>query len=122
MKNPARKLFLIAAILVMAGILNTPLAAQESARVSVILVEASNGPGGVDGSLKQYAATLQRMFRFSSYKQASRSGMNVRIPGEASTGLPGGQQLTLKAMEGGGDRLVALGPIPAGVLVGPAAL
>ena len=108
MKNPARKFILTGLILLMAGFLNTPLQAQESARVSVILVEASNGSGGVDGSLKPHAATLQRMFRFSTYKQVSRGSIRVNVPGEGSTGLPGGQQLSLKAMEGGGGLVAEL--------------
>jgi len=107
MKNPALKFILSGAILLLSGLLNTSLLAQESARVSVILVEASNNQGGVDSSLREYASTLQRMFRFGTYKQVSRSGINVRIPGEGTTGLPGGQQVSLKAVEGNGSMLVA---------------
>lgn len=107
MKYPALKMIPAIVILLMAGFPATTLLGQENARVSVILVEASNGEGGVDGSLRQYASTLQRMFRFSSYKQASRSSIRVKVPGEGATGLPGGQQLSLKAIEGGGGGMVA---------------
>ncbi len=107
MKNPALKLLLAGVFLLMAGVINSSLYAQGNARVSVILVEASNDGGGVDSSLRPYASTLQRMFRFNTYKQASRGSVRVTVPGEGGTALPGGQQLTLKALEGSGGRLVA---------------
>ena len=94
-------------VLLMAGFITVPLQAQGDARVSVILVEASNDGGGVDGSLRPYASTLQRMFRFNTYKQASRGTVRLSVPGEGGTGLPGGQNLSLKAIEGGGGGLVA---------------
>lgn len=107
MNKLLHKFTLIIGILLFAGLPNTQLHAQESARVEVILVEASNGQGGVDSSLKPYASTLQRMFRFNTYKQVSRGGIKVSVPGEGSTGLPGGQKLSLKALEGGRGGLMA---------------
>ena len=107
MKNPARILLITSIFLLMTCFIGAPLHAQDNARVSVILVEASNDGGGVDGSLQPYASTLQRMFRFNTYKQASRGSVRLSVPGEGGTGLPGGQNLSLKALEGGGGSLVA---------------
>ena len=107
MKYPARKFISILMILLIAGILNTTVEAQDSARVSVILVEASNSEGGVDSSLRPYASTLKRIFPFSTYKQVSRGAIRVKVPGDGSTGLPGGQKLSLKALEGGRGGLMA---------------
>lgn len=82
-------------------------AAGQSARVEVILVEAGNGDAGVDASLRQYASTLQRLFRFGSYKQVSKGSLKVDIPGEGSVNLGAGQSLVLGAKDRSGDALMA---------------
>jgi hypothetical protein len=102
MKTKRHTLMIAIALIGLAGLWATPMqAAGDSARVSVILVEAGNGEGGVDGALRPYASTLQRLFRFQSYKQLSKGSIRLNVPGEGSTGLAGGQSLTLKADEGG---------------------
>jgi hypothetical protein len=97
MKTPIRIIFLLITAAVLCNFLAGSLQAAESARVQVILVEASNSGEGVDGSLRQYAGTLQRLFRFKSYKQVTRKSMNLEIPGQGSVSLSGGQSLTLKS-------------------------
>ena len=108
MKTRLRNIFSTITFLAVAGLMSAPAdLAAESARVQVILVEASNGEGGVDSSLRSYAGTLQRLFKFKSYKQVSRGNLKIDIPGEGSTGLAGGQRLTMKATEGGKRGLMA---------------
>lgn len=108
MKTPIRTrmpLFLLAAL---CGLLAAPATAlADSARVQVILVEASNGEGGVDSALRPYAGTLQRLFKFKSYDQLSRDNLRLDVPGEGSVGLAGGQRLTLKAGDSGDRGLMA---------------
>lgn len=96
-------------ILVAIGVLTqgTELSAAETASVEVILVEAGPGNGGVDKSLKQYAGTLERLFRFDSYRQVGRKQIRLKVPGSGSTSLPGGQSLKLQANEGNGRGLMA---------------
>jgi hypothetical protein len=96
-------------ILVAAGILlpGAQLSAADSASVEVILVEAGPGEGGVDKSLRQYAGTLERLFRFNSYRQVGRKQIRLNVPGSGSTSLPGGQTLKLEANEGNGRGLMA---------------
>jgi hypothetical protein len=108
MKTSMRNLPIILSLLVLSGIMAAPNAlVAESARVEVILVEASNGDGGVDGSLRAYSGTLQRLFKFQSYRQVSKSTLRLDVPGEGSVGLAGGQKLSLKAGEGGKRGLMA---------------
>ncbi|MGC9450005.1 MAG: hypothetical protein ACP5I4_01040 [Oceanipulchritudo sp.] len=82
-------------------------AAEDNARITVILVEADGGEGGVDSALRPYAGTLQRLFRFNSYRQVSRKSLRIEVPGEGSVGLGGGQALSLRAEEGGRRGLMA---------------
>ena len=107
MNHQLRKLLTLIVLLGLSGFLSTSLYAAESARVEVILVEASNSEGGVDSSLKQYSGTLQRLFRFKSYKQVSKGNLKLSVPGEGSVGLAGGQRLSLKADEGSSRGLMA---------------
>ncbi len=102
MKTSVRLFILLAVVISFCSFTANPLQAAETARVQVILVEASNADGGVDGSLRRYASTLQRLFRFKSYKQVTSKSMKLTIPGEGSVGLSGGQSLALKSS--GGDR------------------
>jgi hypothetical protein len=82
-------------------------AAGESARIEVILVEAGNGDQGVDPALRQYAATLQRLFRFGSYKQVASRTIRLDVPGEESVSLGAGQSLTLSGKQNSGKGLMA---------------
>ncbi|MEX0322084.1 MAG: hypothetical protein AB3N63_07990 [Puniceicoccaceae bacterium] len=100
MKTSLRIFILLAAVVTFCNFTATTLEAAESARVQVILVEASNAEGGVDGSLRRYAGTLQRLFRFNSYKQVTSKSMRLNIPGEGSVSLSGGQSLSLKSSGG----------------------
>ena len=83
------------------------LSAADSASVEMILVEAGPGDGGVDKSLRQYAGTLERLFRFDSYRQVGRKQVRLNVPGSGSTSLPDGQTLKLEATEGNGRGLMA---------------
>jgi hypothetical protein len=107
MKIQLHKIFPL--ILVAVGILipGTQLTAVDSASVEVILVEAGPGEGGVDKSLRQYAGTLERLFRFNSYRQVGRKQIRLNVPGSGSTSLPGGQSLKLEANKGSGRGLMA---------------
>lgn len=67
------------------------------ASIEVILVKAGDGGGGVDRSLRPYASTLQRLFRFKSYEQAGRTTLQTSVPGESSRNLAGGQSITISA-------------------------
>lgn len=110
MKYQARLILTLLFVIAGTGLLSNAASAAEAAGVQVILVEASNpsdGKGGVDPALREYASTLQRLFRFNSYKQLARRGIRMQVPGEGGTGLPGGQKLVLKATEGGGSGLMA---------------
>ena len=107
MNTTIRTFCLSFAILAIATLFAPSLEAADSARVEVILVEAGNGDGGVDSSLKQYAGTLQRLFRFGSYKQVNRKSLQLDVPGKGSVTLSGGQQLTLSSDGGSKGGLVA---------------
>ncbi|NDV63061.1 hypothetical protein G0Q06_11405 [Puniceicoccales bacterium CK1056] len=87
--------------------LSTAEAAEDEARVQVILVQAGNGEGGVDKALRQYAGNLERLFRFKSYKQSSRQTLRLSVPGEGSVSLAGGQKLTIRSGGGSGSGLKA---------------
>lgn len=90
-------------IILMALCSGLPAQAEEgSARVQVILVQASNSDGGVDRSLREYAGNLERLFRFKSYRQSSRQTLRLNVPGEGSVSLAGGQTLTIRS--DGGSR------------------
>ena len=82
-------------------------ARDNEARLEIILVEASNGEGGVDSSLRPYADTLQRLFRFKSYRQVNQRSMRLTVPGNSTVSLEGGQSLRLEAEGSGGPGLVA---------------
>jgi hypothetical protein len=82
-------------------------AAPDSATVEVILVQASNGEGGVDSALRQYAGNLQRLFRFKSYSQSSRQALRLSVPGEGSVSLAGGQTLSIRSDDASGKGLKA---------------
>lgn len=108
MKMPLQNIISLCLLAGVCGLLAAPATASaESARVQVILVEASNAEGGVDSALRPYAGTLQRLFKFKSYDQVSRNNLRLDVPGEGSVGLAGGQKLTLKAAEGGKSTLMA---------------
>lgn len=108
MKNPLHILAsLIAMGLIMSLSAGTAKAASGPARVDVILVQAGNGGEGVDRSLRPYARTLQRLFRFKSYQQAGRRTARVDVPGETTVPLAGGQTLSLRTMRGGESALRA---------------
>lgn len=80
------------------ALLPTSLWAAESARVEVILVEARNGSSETDPSLSRYGATLQRLFKFDSYRKVSSNRMNLMIPGKGSAKLgEKGGSLTIEA-------------------------
>lgn len=74
-------------------------AAEASARVQVILVQASDAEGGVDKALRSYAGNLNRLFRFKSYRQSSRQTLRLSLPGEGKVSLSGGQTLTVRSDE-----------------------
>lgn len=98
MKNPITKLHLIAvALLSLLSAAPTVDAAGDNAQVEVILVQAGNGEGGVDAALRPYAANLQRLFRFKSYRQSSKQVLRLAVPGEGSVGLAGGQSLSIRS-------------------------
>ncbi|MGE9295593.1 MAG: hypothetical protein ACQKBV_04835 [Puniceicoccales bacterium] len=84
----------------------TSAQAQETARIEVILVMASNSGQGVDPSLKPYADTLQRLFAFNSYQQRDRKQLSIPMPGGQTTNLFGGTTLQL------GLQLPADGKLP----------
>ena len=70
-------------------------ASAQSAKMEIILVEASNSAKGVDKSLAPYASTLKRLFKFDTYRKASSSRINLDIPGSGSARL-GGEGGSLK--------------------------
>lgn len=108
MKMPIRNLIPMLLFTAVCGLLAAPATTDAaSERVQVILVEASNAEGGVDSSLRAYSGTLQRLFKFKSYKQLSRNSLRLDVPGEGSVGLAGGQKLTLKASDGSKRGLMA---------------
>jgi len=108
MKNSLRIISMILALTLMSGMLANDLgAAEDNARIEMILVQAGNGDGGVDSSLKPYAGTLQRLFRFKSYRQIKKQGMNLSIPGSTSASLGSGQTLKISADESGKNVLRA---------------
>ncbi|MEX0330650.1 MAG: hypothetical protein AB3N64_04435 [Puniceicoccaceae bacterium] len=108
MKLPIRNLMNVLILAGICGLLAAPATSDAaSERVQVILVEASNGEGGVDSSLRAYAGTLQRLFKFKSYKQLSRNSLRLDVPGEGSVSLAGGQKLTLRASDGSKRGLMA---------------
>ncbi|MEO0795095.1 MAG: hypothetical protein AAFX93_08035 [Verrucomicrobiota bacterium] len=86
-------LFALFALLL--GFTTQRAAAQESTKVEVILVMASNSGKGVDSSLKPYAGNLQRIFNFNSFQQRDRKTLNISIPGGTSTNLYGGTRLRI---------------------------
>jgi len=75
----------------------TLTAAPQRATLEVILVEASGNPGGVDNALRDYASTLQRLFRFQSYRRARKVNLQIEVPGKAETGLARGQMLRIES-------------------------
>ncbi len=107
MKNIRRTLSRALILLPVLIAVPNPLLAQETARVEVILVEANNSGKGVDNSLRPYAATLQRLFRFNSYKALSKRSIRAKVPGGGSTSLPGGGELSLTVSGSDGRGLVA---------------
>jgi hypothetical protein len=107
MKIQLQKFFPIMLLVVGFLIPGMQLSAAETASVEVILVEAGPGNGGVDKALKQYAGTLERLFRFDSYRQVGRKQIRLNVPGSGSTSLPGGQSLKLEANEVNGRGLMA---------------
>ena len=108
MKTPRRHLFTIIGLATAYLLLAPALqAAGSTESVQVILVDASNAEGGVDGALRPYAGPLQRLFRFKSYQQLARRSFKLEVPGEGSVELPGGQRLVLKAGERKGPGFVA---------------
>lgn len=82
-----------------------PLQAADSARVSVILVEASNSGSEIDSGLRPYAETLQRLFRFASYRQVGARVLSLQMPGIGAVDLPEGMRLQLESAESDGGAL-----------------
>lgn len=108
MKRSMRHLFAFALTLGIFGFLAGDLHAQgKPAAVEVILVKAGNDGEGVDSSLSAYAGTLQRLFRFKSYRQSSRQTLKLDPSGEDSISMAGGQTLTLKGLGPSGGGLKA---------------
>lgn len=71
-------------------------AAAKSMQWDIILVEASNSGDGIDPSLKQYAGTLKRLFRFNSYQKVGSKTASVTTPGTNKVQLANGQTLSIK--------------------------
>ena len=108
MKLPIPRIAPLLLLVCFTGILvHSVEAAGNTARIEVVLVEAGNSDGGVDPALKAYAGTLQRLFRFGSYRQVSRKGMSLEIPGENTISLGGGQSLKLQATGAESGAMVA---------------
>lgn len=105
--SPSRRFLPALLLAAIALILPASLQAADSARVSVILVEASNSGGSIDASLRPYAANLQRLFRFASYRQVGARGLSLQVPGSGAVDLPGGMNLQLEAGGRDGDAIRA---------------
>ncbi len=98
--NPVRHtLRLLAVLMLLAGFGAAPVTAQESVRIEVVLVLAGDGDSGIDPALRAHAPTLQRLFRFQSYRRAGGRTVEFALPGEARVALAEGQSLTLRSAE-----------------------
>lgn len=94
MKTPSILLFCIFSLLI---VLNSATAQNQTpASLEIILIEASNATSGTDGSLKSHASTLQRLFKFNSYREVSRKTTQVPLPGTASVNLGNSTELQIK--------------------------
>jgi hypothetical protein len=94
-------LFLFSVILLLLVAAPDMRAQPDRAVVEVLLVKAGDGNGGVDRALRPYTGTLQRLFRFDSYRLIGRGTLTVAPGGEAQASFPGGQSLLLKAGRSG---------------------
>ena len=98
---------MLAALIAVMGSAHQASAADANAQLDVYLVKAGDGSGGVDKSLRPFASTLQRLFRFQSYALEGKRTVRLTVPGESSVNLTQGQQLTVKASEVQGPGLKA---------------
>lgn len=89
---------LIALFVALAGV-SCPLQANapDRAEVEVILVRASNANAEVDGSLRAYASTLKRLFRFEGYRRAAGTRLRVSAGATSEAALASGQAVRLRA-------------------------
>jgi hypothetical protein len=69
------------------------VSASEAIKVDVILVRASDGQSVIDGNLKPYVGTLQRLFRFDRYETLSRK--SVSLSSSERLNLGSGQSVAL---------------------------
>lgn len=69
--------------------------------LEVILVKAGNEKPGIDAALRPFASTLQRVFRFESYRMAGRQQLRVVPGGRSVATFPGGQSLHVRSLESG---------------------
>lgn len=92
--------FALLACFLSAGLASRAVA--EEARIEVVLVAASDGGGGMDRSLRPFAGPLNRLFRFSEYRQVQKSTVRLSLPGRSQLRLQDGAQLKLES-DGGSD-------------------
>lgn len=78
-----------------------------SSGLEVILVKAGNGKPGIDAALRPYASTLQRVFRFESYRMAGRKQLQVGSGRESAATFPGGQSLHVRSLDFGNKGMKA---------------
>jgi hypothetical protein len=97
-------------LLLLCAFATAPASAQDkaaTASIEAILVEASNAGSGVDRSLARYAGTLERLFKFDSYRRIGGKRFRIDLPGEGGGGIGNGSTLAIEARTAGGNALNA---------------
>ena len=66
-------------------------------RVTVFLIEALNGPPGIDPQIRDIVDQFEGAFRYSTYRLVARIPMTLPIGGEDRVALPDRRELVLSA-------------------------
>lgn len=82
-----------------------PAAAQTAPVLTVYIIEASNGPGGVDPAVREIYNRMGPAFGYSTFRLISTVKNTIPIGGEKVVLAPGSRQLFLRPKSVSGDRL-----------------
>jgi hypothetical protein len=108
-KTPALAVSVL--VFVVASILSLPdstvSAEGESSAVKTViyLIEASDGPGGIDPAIKDIVKQVSGTLRYSSYKVFSTIRKKIDIGDDEDISLPGSRELNIRALGYEEDRI-----------------
>jgi hypothetical protein len=103
--TPIVSVILILAL--MSSIYAQPSASPDEVRITVYMIEASNGTPGTDAEIKDIVKELRSELRYSTYKLLSKKPRKIKIGSQDDLDLPGSRRLILSA-EGYEDNRIKL--------------